>query len=360
METAYRISTDYPSIQTAIDAGPGTVYIPEGNHPISEPLILPRTDLNGNGGVKLIGAGMYKTFINPSSTSYAYNTMITWQDANYSTNIRRAWFQHLEGFTIRMPRTNANGIWYKRTDLTQKPVFEKLMITIRDVGFTTYNNWEQIAIKLEGNVHDAVIENIVNNIGAIDGEANFDLTTIVSDTNPEGDNGIDSYGIYSSVLRGITVTPISGGFGGVFRGRAQFCKFEDILVGKGSNGTPLIDLIGSCGVKISGMVAEGRAENPQIRLTDCRGCIIEDLILGTPDKGFHDEPYGEGIFLIDCTFCRVQNWFTYPDKALWDIDRDNARRVWLSPNTRNCTVDVMIGGSTSRADRQENPFVVID
>lgn len=234
------------------------------------------------------------------------------------------------------------------------------MITIRDVGFTSYNTWEQIAIKLEGNVHDAVIENIVNNIGSIGGEVNFDLTTIVSDTSPSGDNGIDSYGIYSSVIRGITVTPISGGYGGVFRGRAQFCKFEDILVGKGTNGTPLIDLIGSCGVKISGMVAEGRSENPQIKLTDCRGCIIEDLILGTPDYGYQDAPYGEGIFLIDCTFCRVQNWFTYPDKALWDIDRDNARRVWLSPNTRNCTVDIMIGGSTLNSQRQEDPFVVID
>ena len=222
MVTACRISTDYPSIQAAIDAGPGTVCIPAGTHLISEPLILPRTDLNGKGGVKLIGAGMYKTFIKPSSPSYAHNSMITWRDADYSTNIRRAWFQHLEGFTITMPRKCANGIWYKRTDLTQIPNFEKLMITIRDIGFTTYNNWEQIAIKLEGNVHDAVIENVVNNIGSIKSGINFDITTIVVDTNPEGDNGIDSFGIYSSVLRGITVTPISGGYGGVFRGRAQF------------------------------------------------------------------------------------------------------------------------------------------
>lgn len=367
MGTGYRVSTDYPSIQAAIDANPGTVFIPEGTYEIHEPLKLPRTDLAGNGSVKLIGAGMHKTFIIPSS-SYLQkpenDAMITWKPADYSKNIRRAWFQHIEGLTITMPRRNANGIWYKRTDLTQGPHFEKLMITIRDVGFKTFNNWEQVAIKLEGNVHDAVIENIVNDIGSVNSEINFDITTIVVDTNPDGDNGIDNFGIFSSVLRGVTITPISGGFGGVFKGRAQFCKFEDILIGKGSNGTPLIDLLGSCGVKISGVTSEGRAEKPQIRLTDCRGCIIEDLILGTPDEGFHGESPGEGIHLINCTCCQVQNWFAHPDKSLWDKHRNNARRVWLSSDTHDCTINVMIGGIRRKKPSdplppQEDPFIVI-
>ena len=138
------------------------------------------------------------------------------------------------------------------------------------------------------------------------------------------------------------------------------------MVGKGAIVKPCIELIGSAGVTISELVSEGLGGKPQIRLKDCRGIVLENLILGTPDEDTLDSgngsqvvrPAGEGIHLQNCTFCTIRNWFVHPNKSLWDIDRSR-RRIRLNRRTRNCTIDVMIGGSVNDPNRQEDPYKVI-
>ena len=219
MQSAIRDSSDYNTIQEAIDQGPGTVYIPAGTHIIDVPLKLPRTDISGSEAVALKGAGIHKTFIVPNS-GYTHNSIITWNDA--TNDRRRAWFQHLEGFTLRLPDRKAFGIWYEFTH--PNPIYQKMTITMRDICIQTFNNWKQIAIRLEGNIHDAVFENIFHDIGSralgnlpASQRIRHDNTTIVVDTNPNGDDGLDNYGLFSSLIKGLTVTPISGGRGGAFK-----------------------------------------------------------------------------------------------------------------------------------------------
>lgn len=338
-----RWSHDYPSIQAAIDVGPGNVYLPPGKHEIDAPLRLPRTDLLGNGVVKLIGSGQLVTYIVPSAT-FQGDSLITWVDADPGAgNVkRRAWGQWIEGMTLSLPKKDAKGIWYKRTLLDKGPEFEKMVITIKDVGCMTYNTWQQTCIKLEGNVHDAVIQDVVNDVGVVGGVVNYDSMTLEVDTG-KLDDGNDNWGMYSARIEGLEVTPRSGGYGSLFKGRCLMCTFNDLKVGKGSQVLPGMHFTYSNNVFITNLVMEGRTENPQVLFENSRMMTLTHFSIGTPDYGNWESPFGNGIELKNCFNCTVDTWVTYPNKVLWDKNR-GVKRIVLDANTKASTVNIIVGG----------------
>lgn len=366
-DITYRSISAYGyDIQAAIDAGPGTVFIPAGTYVIDEPIILPRTRLVPSipyNGVKLKGAGSQQVFLVPSASFPANRGVIEWAPASGGsgdpTRLWRAWNQRIEGMTITLPSQPGYGIWYKRTELAFNPSFEKMTLHVEDVVMEAFNDWAQVGIRVEGNVHEFNVIDFTFNIGSKLTGTYIDARAIECDVSPNGNNANDDWGIYSGRIHGLNTTPRSGGWGGVFYGRAQFVTFEDIAVGKGSLGMPQIHLVGSCGVRITNLVTEGAAEQPQILLDDCGDIHITDFNLGTPTPqtiGMVTYPVGNGIELVNgCYGCEISHWTSWVNKQLWDVDLGVARVV-IGADCVGNVVNITTGGG---AFGNEDPYAVI-
>lgn len=308
-----RLSSDYPSIQAAVDAGEGVVRVPPGIHVLHAPLVLPNTDLVGRGGVRLVGAGRLTTYL-VAASDFTGPAMIRRAPADYVLMKRRSWGLHVSGFTLVLPHADAAGILVSRTDPGYPATYEKATITVEDLGCETLTDYRHVCVQLQGMVHDAVITDLDLDPGALPGSSQpFDSIAILADDGL--DNGLDDGGVYSGRFTGITTTPRRGGGGAVFSGRCQSCQFRDIFVGRGTLGTPTIRLTGSWGVEILGLVTEGRLERAQLEFVDSRDIRVGSTILGTPDAGG-----GVGVDLINCDDCDITTT-AHQDKVLWTTAR---------------------------------------
>lgn len=358
----YRVATNYTSIQAAIDVGEGTVFVPAGEYLLTAELVLPRTTLDGRGAVKLLGAGSQVTFLIATAGFPANSAVITWAAASGASGdparLWRTWDQYIGHMTIQAAAADGYCIWYERTELAFNPIFEKWTGIIEDVWFTTFNDWQQVGIYIEGNIHDAVFSDLTFNFSS-QTAINFDTLAIQVDTSPTGNDALDNWGMYSCHLKGISTTQISGGYGGIFAGRAQFCTFEDILSGRGSLGMPLLNFEGSCGTQVNGLITEGSAESPSVLLDNCGDIVMENFNLGTPTAvtiGATTYPVGNGIELVNgCYGCEIKHWTSWVNKPLWDIDV-GVVRVVLDATSKGNIVNITTGGGMFG---NENPYAVI-
>ena len=344
------------------DAG-GLVVIPAGTCMINAPIVLPRTTLGGRGGVQLEGEGSQVTFLVASESFPAGRGLIEWAPASgdETSNDRRwrAWSQRIAGMTLILQRAPGKGIWYHRTTEAD-PAYEKAQFTIEDVAIESWMNWEQTAIRLEGNVHDTVIRQVELDIGIRGAPAparTYDGKGIVFDDGE--DDGNDDHGAFNLEIDGLSTTPRSNGLQGhAVSGRVMFGTLRNIKIGRGSRSAPQIRLVGSFATTVS-MISEGSAESSQILVENSRGIAIEDSLLGTPNAVTTDGvtyPTGDGITFRDCDGCSVRNWPVHEDKPLWD--RLGAARVRLDAASAGCEIDIMTGGS--RWGDEDPLRVVID
>lgn len=304
-------SATYPTIQEAINAGPGVVMLPPGSHVILTPLVIPNTDLSGRGGVRLVGSGRLTTYL-VGGAGFSGPALITRAPANYATNSRRTWGITLSGFTMVLPKTNGAGVLIDRTDPTAGATYEKATLHVSDIGCESLVDYAQVCFDLRGMLHDVVFQDVDIDPGGAGGAFVADTIGIRADDGP--DDGLDTGGVYSGRFEGITVTPRRGGGGTAFTGRCQTCTFRDIMIGRGTAGPPVIRLVGSWGVTISELVTEGRLETAQVLIENSRFISVRALI-GTPDTGG-----GPGVELRDCWDCQVE-LAAHPDKVLWAVPR---------------------------------------
>lgn len=360
-----RSVADYGNdIQAAIDAGPGTVYIPAGTYTLTSPLVLPRTTLGARGGVRLVGDGAMQTYLVGHSSFPANRGIIEWAPASglisESTRLWRAWHQRIEGLTITMQPNAGFGIWYKRTT-GEAATYEKMQIHVEDVAIEAWNNWPQVAMRFEGNVHDAVFRNVEVDIGSKSTPTprfGYDALALEFDFDPGadgGDNGLDTYGAYNLTIDGFNVTPRSSGRGGMLKGRVQCGLIRNFKAGYGSMGIPQIHLRGSWGVTIEGLVTEGRAETEQVLIEKSRDITLRCFNLGTPDADTSSDgndnpsapfPAGDGIRVVDSEQVKIEWHSVFPAKSLWDYNRD-AKRVIFDADCVNCTADLVLGGGSN-------------
>lgn len=346
---AFRSAADYPSIQAAIDAGPGVVRIPAGTWTYYAPIVLPRTDLGGKGGVTLVGDGAGSTYLVPG-----YNIpwtdgdgVITWAPAG--TN-RRAWNQSISGITINLPTGHAAaGIRYKISNTSDPTGLEKSQGRLTDITINAYNDWAQKGVVVEGVAHNWVIHRLVVDAGARYAET-YDVIGLEVSTG-SGDNGLDNGGAYSWSVEDYSTAVRTPGGVAMVRGRFFYANFRDLVSGRGTLGTPIIDMVNSAGVTIEGLTTEGREEDPAVRLKDSRNMTLRDFGIGSPDGA------QVGVLMDNVSSSRVIDWVVFPGKVEWDDL--GATRVRLIGPSKGNYVAILIGDDGYQGDGGENPEVVI-
>lgn len=326
--------------------GDCTVHLDEEEYLLSGWVRTTRTTLGRRGSIRIVGEGPDRTRVvclHSVEQPWTDPAVIAWDDpAGAGDDINRTWrtwSQCIEGMTITLPRTACIGIHYERkrsaADIaTYNPGFEKFQGTFRDLHFETYNDFPQACIKLEGNVHDCLFENIKNDPGQV-ASSLYDVPTFVADDGAP--TFLDDYIWYSCTFRGITNTPTRGGYATIFTGRACASTFKDIQAGRGSLGTPQIRLVNSFATSIEGMVTEGFKESPQILVDHCRGVDISTLVLGTPDPAG-----GDGIAFVASHDFSVRRWPSIPGVPAWHTVGGGKKRVTIDAACSAYDVDIGI------------------
>lgn len=341
---------------------------------------LPRTYANGTGTVYLEGEGGPGTvvwvpafgLVWPARPAGAFGTdefkqgVIRWALADGTFD--RVLAGGVRNMTIRMPvDSKAAGVqWLTTIDDSSGSGFQKVSgVKIERVRVECYNDNEQCGFELRGVCHNVVLHDCEVDTGIRTAFA-VDTIGIVSDDGPTagtygGDSGLDNGGMYSCRVVGFTVQNISGGPCALVRGRWQFAVWLDVNAGNGTTGTPLIDLVRSGGVDLTGFCSEGRAESPAWRLRQTRGSRFRSFTLGTPDPGINNEPYGNGIELDNCNDNVIESWVVWPGKTEWGPGRARpVRRVVVGANCMGNRIEMPIGDDGFSNDGGEPASVVQD
>lgn len=330
MPPAYRNVRDFGGIQDCINRGPGTVYFPAGDYYYTKPIILPRTDLFGNGGVAILGDGPGATRFLPATTanvpwglpslSWAAGAgVFEWAPPDYDKVIRRAWYQRIEGIHITLPNAESCGIRYRRENLSFGAIYEKMTLRLSDVVMNAFCDWPQVCLKIEGNAHMVLVDGLTGNFGSRGSVANDGLLIQFDDGL---DDGNDNTCAFQSQFHNLSTSNISGGPCGVFYGRCINASFRNIQAGRGSMGRPQFHLRNSICVRVEGFTTEGLAETSQFLLEGCRGVVMDPVLMGTPNQYIVTNPPGTyapgtGVTFRNSYGCRLR-WPANNLKPLWN------------------------------------------
>lgn len=352
------------SIQSAVDAayaaGGGFVALRPGNYSITTPLQVPRPDLDGFGGVSIIGPGSRRTRLlgqaanwpNPDGTypegrgviETVPNPKIPFPTPITGNHHYRAWGQYFAGFSIEHARKQSLGFLHHldRPDVVNSQSHtEKMTMVMEDVVFRGYNDWPQVAIRIEGNAHDVTIRRCTFDCGIFDSGSLTQLYDYIGLKTDIGAGGLlDLYGVLSLIMENIALSPIKGGWTSLIRGRVVGGTIRNINAGKGSLGTPQIYLENSSCVQISNLITEGKAEVPaQVHIVNSRDVEIRTSIPGTPNV--EDTPIavqlgqgqvtGDGIKLEGSSGCRIFWDCNYTNQVRWDTR--GFKRVVMDANS---------------------------
>jgi hypothetical protein len=149
--------TDFPSLQDAVNAAAessllgGTVFIPPSvDVNISQPVILPRTDLTPTNVVKIVGGDRYTSRIVGTRDFPASRALIEWEQEP-----KRTWEQKIANLTLDLPDVNGvKAIHYQhigeRTDDDYSA--ERFQIDLENLLIKGSNSHHEVLIDLEASV----------------------------------------------------------------------------------------------------------------------------------------------------------------------------------------------------------------
>lgn len=344
------------------------VHFPQGLYRFDSTVFLDRGDLSGYGSVSIQGAGALRTqFIANASAWPAPDATYTEgypvletrpynQGVTTGNHSFRAWRQTVQGIGIQLTRVAPcigflHRLWRPDLQVSTSSWFEKGTFQFKDLWVRGYNDFAQLGIRLEGNVHNLVVEDCEFDAGIFDSNQ-VNLVDMIAIKVDDGINSyIDTNHAFQTVVQRVTTTPRLGGYVAVWRGRTIFAKFENINSGVGCMIKPVFDFVNCGGVHLSKLTTEGNAERPSIKLTNCRNMRFSEFALGTPDiidsGNIHAQAIGNargnGFEMYNCFGVHIHNWTIWPDTANWA--NRGVKRVTMDATTKGCVVDIPAGNS---------------
>lgn len=308
-----------------------TVYIPEGEPVISEPLVLPRTGATPNGVIRLQGAGSRATRIRASASFPTNRAMIEWE----ATTTTQAWHQSIKGLGILLPNVSGvMGINYKPNlkSTGAECLAETLSIDMEDLLIEGSNQYHSSFIRLEGNVKGSTFSRISGDPSI--GTWAQDTALFEFDTTDFGAEGDDSAGGIFCHFEDIQPMLRRGGYTQAFKGRLLRSSMTNIY-GQQSRTLPTLELDNSSNVVVTNLSNEGGGSQPQVKLSNSADLTFVNMGIGSPvDKG---SGVGNGVELVnvrDSDFVGV--WrrsgnpsFTSLGKKMLTLDANCKRNTFL-------------------------------
>jgi hypothetical protein len=304
-------ANDAPAIQAAINAAAltggyysgGQVYLPSGEYLVEAPLILPRTGSTPTKVVHLIGENTRTSRIVGGRTFPTGRSVVEWEEAPGV----KAWHQEIRSLTIKAPPVLNTGCvhyrWLRRgetfanADAELVALYsERLQIRLQSALFEGSNNYNPFACKLEGNLIACSFQDV-----ALDpslGNGTYETCLLEFDSKLLGADTNDAYGVGYSHFSNLQTTLRRGGWAQLVKGRLNRVQINTMVSGNGSRSVPVIDLSNSVAATITNFFTEGRGGQPQIRMSDCRGMVMESYTLGTPSDAGSGIGNGMGLYNV--------------------------------------------------------------
>lgn len=299
--------TDRTNPQSAIDAAVGgTVYVPPEGLTIDAPLLLYR-----DAPTAILGEG-HKPVIRGSANFPEGRALIE------TVGSGRALDMQLENLSLHLPdvagvKAFHHAVGDKSTLASMTA--ERLQLTMLDVTIYVDNAYHEVALHLEGGVHDSAFDRVrMQPKLAVNGYST--LLFMIGMEKP-GDwqvnyAGADVPGLFSSEIRNCKSSISRGGKSALFAGRAVQSEMH-VLFCDGGSGIPCYDFYDSVSVTLTQLATEGRNEQPQYRFTRCDMVDARQIGIGTPDD-YYATGLGNGIELIDCHDCKFDGRWNFSGK----------------------------------------------
>lgn len=320
--------------------GRGRLHLPRPSvaYAFKEPVIVPE-------GIEIVGDGMFSTEIRGTADFPPDRCLFEFETGGTTIGNR------ISDMTIRpAPVDGCGAISY--TPVDSADTGERWHGILKNLRFHGSNQYNPFYISLVANVHGARFINLWGDpsLTVASGVGSPTYDTVLLKLGDGTDEGLDVAGGYSCVIEGLTCTPVRGGFCAAIRGSLTASSVRCISIGKGTAGTPYIDLRNSSGTTFDNVLIEGGGGRPMIRLEAARHCEIRGLMLGNPSRNSPTvSTLGNGIEMIDCSDTDVYGaarWTGTPSWSHLNYPTEPAESkyaVALDEDTTNCLVSIDIG-----------------
>lgn len=310
---------------------------------LDEPILQPRVNVDGYGGVSIIGKGKRSTHIRGSDAFPAGRALIERKPRVGGSLVAgqwRSWFQRISNLTMRIPHEVGCRAIHMGVENSADTTSEKWTGEVSNLFIEAHNDFHEEAIYIEGNVHASKFHDIWCDPTL--GDGTYD--TVMLRSSDGEDNSVDSGGFYNSTIDRLLTTPISGGFCALFRGKLCGGSGRAWQIGYGTASTPCIYLVNSSGFHLVGLQFEGHTAKPQLRMDSCRFVTVQNFTMGFPSRPVVP-PYpviaelGNGIEMRDCSGCVVKGsprWTGNPSWSHLNFPTLPAEAKWAATLDADC------------------------
>lgn len=289
-------------VQVAIDAaesaGGSCLHFLPGVYTLTTPLVLPRTNQYGAGGVQLVGAGIGITELKAAADFPLNQPLLRWSDSP-----GMAYYQRISDLTLNLNNRAQRAIHYAPAgDKTTWEVTngQRLRITLKRLHILSSNDVHEDLIRLEGTISNSLVEWIYND--PLAGNRTYDTLLLSVDSAADygeiAELSSDLCGIGYSTVCHLYSNFTRGGNSRVFSGRMVNSVFEHAFCDGGHTGSNF-DFRDCANTTLTHLATEGRNEKPQYRFDNCEYMTVNHIGIGTPDD-YYGTGLGNGLELINC------------------------------------------------------------